>query len=180
MRPSALRIIGLTYPLSLLGILLMITLRGGAESRRRRGWNKPQIADLAAVPLLVALTLSSGALIGARTAVIRPAEPSTGFILLSLVSAAIEEVYFRSWLLSEYGGEYGPMSRGNWRAAAVSSLGFALLHHHQGWYAVIYAAAAGALYSIFFFHRRSTPALILSHWLHNSMAVIISSAYSAV
>ena len=170
MHSSALGVIGLIYPLSLLGILLVITLRGGAESRGRRGWNKPQIADLAAAALLAALTLVSGALIGPRTAaVIRPAELSAGFILLSLLSAGIEELYFRSWLLSEYGGRGG-----SWRAAAASSLGFALLHHNQGWYAVIYAAAAGALYAIFFFYRRSTPVLIVGHWLHNILAVVIS------
>lgn len=172
--PSAGGVTGLIYQLILLSLLAALTLRGEDESRRRRGWRNPAAADIAFIPVLLALTLGAGALIGQRTAGVHTAEPSISFVLFALMSAAVEEMYFRSWLISEYGGAGRPGSGRNWAAAVLSSLGFALLHHRQGWFGVIYAAAAGMLYAIFFLYRRNIPALILSHWLHNILAVILS------
>lgn len=166
LRPSAGAVTGLIYQLIMLSLLGALTLQGEDESRRRRGWRRPAAADWALVPVLTALTLGAGALIGPGSAGVRPAGLSISFILFALISAAVEEMYFRSWLISEYGG--------NWAAAGVSSLGFALLHHRQGWFGVIFAAAAGMLYSVFFLYRRNTPVLILSHWLHNVLALILS------
>ena len=174
LRPSAGAVTGLIYQLIMLILLGVLTLQGEDESRRRRGWRRPAAADWALVPVLTALTLGAGALIGTGSAGVRPAGLSIAFILFALISAAVEEMYFRSWLISEYGGEGGPGSGGSWAAAGVSSLGFALLHHRQGWFGVIFAAAAGMLYSVFFLYRRNTPVLILSHWLHNVLALILS------
>ena len=166
LRPSAGAVTGLIYQLIMLSLLGALTFQGEDESRRRRGWRRPAAADWALIPVLTALTLGAGALIGPGSAGVRQAELSISFILFALISAAVEEMYFRSWLISEYGG--------SWAAAGVSSLGFALLHHRQGWFGIIFAAAAGMLYSVFFLYRRNTPVLILSHWLHNVLALILS------
>ncbi len=154
------------------GLLVWMTLTGNRSSRRNMGWRVPELQDIIAIPVFTLLTLSLGVLFPG----IESDDPSefisNSFVLmmfLSILSAVIEELYFRSWLIVAL------IESGLNKIFTVgfSVLLFASLHLWQGWLSVLFACIAGALYSSYFYHRRCITTVIMAHVIHNTFSLIL-------
>ncbi len=155
-----------------LGLLVWMTLTGDRSSRRNMGWRVPELQDVIAIPVFTLLTLSLGALFPG----LESSDPSDFIsnsfvlmILLSILSAVIEELYFRSWLIATL-IESG---LNKVYSGVFSVLLFASFHLWQGWWSVLFACIAGALYSFYFYHRRCIATVIMSHVMHNTLSLIL-------
>jgi membrane protease YdiL (CAAX protease family) len=162
--------------LPLLAVLLVMTLAGTPDDRRRRGWAGLKRPDILIIPALVLITFITGILMPSESEPFYSLNSLTPgltalVILMSVSGAFVEELFFRSWLLSE-------LDDLGWRALPalmVSTVLFTLTHTWQGWRGLLSAAVAGLAYGLAFQRRRSIAPLIAAHSVHNTAALILAS-----
>jgi membrane protease YdiL (CAAX protease family) len=95
---------------------------------------------------------------------VQPAEPWK-LVLLMVPVAIHEEILFRALLLT-----YLRRLTGTWWAAVlISTLVFAVLHFDQGFLGVFQVAGLGAIFAITFILSRSLPAVIVAHFIFNTV-----------
>ncbi len=167
--------ISIIKSLPVLLILLFITLQGTAKTRLHRGWKQPVAEDIPFILLFPAVTTLLGFILPAAYG-----SYSVGIIgikgillicIFALVTALSEELYFRSWLIS------GMKSAGwpRWIIFSLPVLFFSSLHIWQGMNGLLFAAISGSMYTLFFIRRERLFPLVLSHTIHNALALIIMS-----
>jgi len=162
----------------LFALLLFISLYGSGIDRQKRGWRKPTSCDFLMIPALLAVTTV--------LSLIFPASGSSysvdihGFkgvvliLLFSFVTAASEELFFRSWLISGLKESSLPL----WLVFSLPVLFFASLHIWQGRGGFFFALFSGSLYTLYFIRRPVLFTLIIAHAVHNSLALLLMSGKS--
>ena len=151
-------------------LLIIVCTYGGKRFRRAKGWRKFEWIDVLSIGILCSLTISIGYLFFMGNNWNITSNPSICLILsLSMITALSEELYFRSFLLSsllETGWK-------NWTALLISTIIFASLHYWQGTGAMLFAILSGGLYACYFLNRCRIITVILAHFIHNSVALIL-------
>ncbi|OQX28462.1 MAG: hypothetical protein B0D92_08755 [Spirochaeta sp. LUC14_002_19_P3] len=155
--------------LPIAGLLFRLTLPEEPSLRLKFGWRSAGIFDILAILVLTLFTLSMGLVLPRRADTGIPLSlPLIPVLILAVLSALAEELYFRSWLLTKL-TDCVPYT-----AVGFSTAGFACMHIWQGWQAVVFAAITGIVYSLYFLNRRCIAALIAAHSLHNVVVVLYS------
>ncbi len=150
-------------------------LSGVPVDRKSLGWSDFGWCEIFIAVGLAAATLLMGLFFpaGETETVIRDLFPRQLFLflLLAVVSAAAEEIFFRSWLNGVL-----PFLGMDSRISAILSIGlFALIHIGNGPRSVVFAALAGTLYTGVYLFRRNIWSLLLAHILHNTAAFALHS-----
>jgi len=158
--------------LPFLAALIVIAIKAQREERYKRGWVRPGWKDIPLTLTLFATTVMVGVLVPptisphlVRLSVGRDLMP---FLLMAIVTAATEELFFRSWLiynLEKLGGVGIP-------ALLISAIIFSIVHFWQGISAMVLALTAGVIYAFVFQYYRSIVPLIAAHAAHNIFALI--------
>jgi len=158
--------------LPFLAALIVIAIKAQREERYKRGWVRPRWKDIPLTLTLFATTVMVGVLVPptisphlVRLSVGRDLMP---FLLMAIVTAATEELFFRSWLiynLEKLGGVGIP-------ALLISAIIFSIVHFWQGISAMVLALTAGVIYAFVFQYYRSIVPLIAAHAAHNIFVLI--------
>lgn len=159
-----------TYIIFYLPLLILLIVRIAHAKpilRSHLGWKKPDKSDLPFIPLLLLLSIGAGFLLPVSSS---PPQQNSGqvvlLLLLSVELAVIEELFFRSWMITRLLEEGFPLIP----TALSSIILFAILH--QGLNAMIAALFAGTLYTLIFIKRRCIGILIITHILYNLLAMV--------
>jgi CAAX prenyl protease-like protein len=91
------------------------------------------------------------------------------FIRLAIIVPFVEEIFWRGFLMRYVQADGGnfqriPFGRHSWRAFAVSTLGFMLVHHHTDW---VGALGFGSLMYVLAVRTKSLAACVLMHAVAN-------------
>jgi len=156
-------------------LLLFLSLYGTAEERKNRGWKRPSGSEILMIPVLLAATtvfsLIFPASAGSYSVELQGFKGSLLILIFSLITAASEELFFRSWLISGLKETSLPL----WSVFILPVLLFASLHVWQGRGGFFFSLFSGSLYTFYFMRRRSLLPIVLSHAIHNSLALFIMS-----
>ena len=155
----------------LLGLVpAFLGLRGVPVPAKAMGWKRPAGRDYLTAAALAVGTLGLGLLFPSDGLVDTAARVGTAvWILLAIlvvVSAAAEEIFFRSWLLRALPF----LGAGPGLSAVLSVALFALVHAGAGWPPVVFAAVAGILYTSAFLTRECIWTVLAAHAVHNALA----------
>lgn len=127
-------------------------------------------SDFLFVPLLLVFSITLGLLFPPAEVSYKPTESSIIlWIIFSLLSASIEELYFRYWLINS-------LVENGWKKAfalAFSVFLFSYFHIWQGYSAVIFSLIVAILYSLFFLTKQRIIPLLLAHCIHNCLAILL-------
>jgi membrane protease YdiL (CAAX protease family) len=96
------------------------------------------------------------------------------FLAIScLLAAAVEESFFRYYLLSRH----ADFKLSAFSALVLSTALFSICHIYEGPWGFLNSLLSGALLSFLFLHYKSLYGLILSHTLYNITAYILAANY---
>ena len=149
-------------------ILAVVLFLPPKSIRHQLGLCRPTAIGWLLIPVLVAMTVGLGLLVPVRSQLPVPAGWTVYLtaVLAVLITAASEEMLFRSLLLSAYSTDFGAVP-----VVMVSSILFAAGHLYQGLPAAGFALAAGLLYSLVFLKQRNYWILAAAHGIHNLLAL---------
>jgi len=159
----------------LLALLLFVSLYGSGDDRRSRGWKKPTGSEILMIPVLLAVTAVLSLIFPASedsySVELQGIRSVIPVLLFSFITASSEELFFRSWLISGF----RETSLHPWIVFSLPVLFFSSLHIWQGWGGFFFSFFSAGVYTLYFMRRPALFTLIISHTVHNSLALLLMS-----
>lgn len=145
-------------------------------TRRKSGWVKPSPWSLFLALPVAGVTLLFARLIAAGSGpevVFSLNGAARGLLIAAatLIPAAAEELFFRSWLLTRLPEAGWPVPL----AGVLSVILFSAGHLWEGPMGILVAVFSSIVYTVWFLLRRNLPAILLAHFLHNFLIILLSS-----